>query len=131
VVTFEIHNGFWEPEHTMPERGLLVDTFYGVAYPLEGRGLSPEMEEQVRKDVTAFSRAQVGKPYNLNFLKSDTDETFYCSQLAYRAYLRCGIDLNTGQSIPHVPGTSSIIFPQEIWNGCIHRMTVEPVTSKQ
>ena len=131
VVTFQIHNGVWEPEHTMPERGLLVDTFYGVAYPLEGRSLSHEMEKKLREDVAAFSLAQIGKPYNLNFLKSDTDETFYCSQLMYRAYLRCGINLNTGESIPHVPGTSSIIFPQEIWNGCIHRMAVEPVISKQ
>jgi hypothetical protein len=131
VVTFEVHSGFWKPEHSMPERGLLVDTFYGVAYPLEGRGLSHEMEEQIREDVAAFALAQVGKPYNLNFLKSDTDEAFYCSQLTYRAYLRCGIDLNTGQSIPHVPGTSSIVFPQEVWNGCIHRMAVEPMNSKQ
>jgi len=122
VVTFEIHDGVWEPEHNMPERGLLVDTFYGAAYPLEGRGLSPEMEMQIRTDVAAFVLAQIGKSYNLNFLKSDTDEAFYCSQLAYRAYLRCGINLNTGQNIPDVPGTRSIIFPQEIWNGCIHRM---------
>jgi hypothetical protein len=131
VVTFEVHNGIWEAEHTMSERGLLVDTFYGITYPLEGRGLSHEMEEQLREDVAEFSLAQIGKPYNLNFLKSDTDESFYCSQLAYRAYLRCGIDLNTGQNIPDIPGTSSIIFPQEIWNGCIHRMAVEPVSSHQ
>ena len=131
VVTFEIHDGVWEPEHTMPERGMLVDTFYGVVYPLEGRGLSHEMEEQIREDVAAFALAQVGKPYNLNFLKSDNDAAFYCSQLAYRAYLRCGIDLNTGQSIPDVPGTSRIIFPQEIWGGCIHRMAGETVISNQ
>lgn len=131
VVTFEVHNGIWEAEHTMPERGLLVDTFYGVAYPLAGRGLSPEMEEQLREDVAAFSLAHIGKPYNLNFLKSDTDESFYCSQLAYRAYLRCGIDLNTGQNIPNIPGTGSVIFPQEIWNGCIHRMAVGSVISHQ
>jgi hypothetical protein len=131
VVTFQVHNGVWEPEHTMPERGLLVDTFYGVAYPLEGRNLSHDMEEKLREDAAAFSLAHIGKPYNLNFLKSDTDDAFYCSQLAYRAYLRCGINLNTGESIPHVPGTSSIIFPQEIWNGCIHRMAAEPVISHQ
>jgi len=122
VVTFEIHNNIWEPEHTMPERGMLVDTFHGVAYPLEGRGLSPEMEEQVREDVAAFSLAQTGKPYNLNFLNSDTDESFYCSQLAYRAYLRCGINLNTGLAMEHFPGTNRIVYPQEIWSGCIHRM---------
>jgi hypothetical protein len=125
VVTFEIHDGYWEPEHTMPERGLLVDTFYGVAYPLAGRGLSPEMEEQIRMDVATFAYAQVGKKYNLNFLNSNTDEAFYCSQLIYRAYLRCGIDLNTGLAIESLPGTNLIVFPQEIWDGCIHRMAVQ------
>jgi hypothetical protein len=115
----------------MPERGLLVDTFYGVAYPLEGRGLSHEVKEQIREDVAAFALAHIGKPYNLNFLKSDTDEAFYCSQLAYRAYLHSGINLNTGQSIPNVPGTSRIVFPQEIWNGCVHRMAQAPVNSKR
>ena len=122
VVTFNVGKGQWDAEQMLIERGQLVDTFYGVAYPLADRGLSPEMEEQVRADVAAFCLAQTGKSYNLNFLRSDTDESFYCSQLAYRAYLRCGINLNTGQNVPDVPGTSSIIFPQEIWSGCIHRM---------
>lgn len=123
VITFNMHNGKWDSDHTMPERGHLVDTFYGVAYPLEGRGLSIEMEEQIREDVAAFCLAQVGKPYNLNFLNSDTDDAFYCSQLAYRAYLRCGINLNTGLAMESLPGTNWIIYPQEIWSGCIHRMS--------
>ena len=122
VVAFNVHNGEWDSDHTMPERGHLVDTFYGVAYPLEGRGLSVEMEEEIREDVAAFCLAQVGKPYNLNFLNSDTDDAFYCSQLAYRAYLRCGINLNTGLAMESLPGTNWIIYPQEIWSGCIHRM---------
>ncbi len=122
VATFVVHDGFWDSSHSMAERGNLVDTFYGVAYPLEGRGLSPEMEQRIREDVTAFCLAQLGKPYNLNFLNSNTDEAFYCSQLAYRAYLRCGIDLNTGLAMEALPGTNWIIYPQEIWSGCIHRM---------
>ncbi len=122
VVAFNVHNGEWDSDHTMPERGHLVDTFYGAAYPLEGRGLSVEMEEEIREDVAAFCLAQVGKPYNLNFLNSDTDDAFYCSQLAYRAYLRCGINLNTGLAMESLPGTNWIIYPQEIWSGCIHRM---------
>ncbi len=80
------------------------------------------MEAQIREDIRMFCLENIGKPYNLNFVNSETDEAFYCSQLAYRAYQRCGINLNTGASVPDVPGTSSIIFPQEIWNGCIHRM---------
>jgi hypothetical protein len=121
VVTFEAHDT-WEPEHMLDDRGHLIDTFYGVAYPLAGRNLSPELEEQIRSDVANFCLAQVGKRYNLNFLNADTDATFYCSQLAYRAYLRCGINLNTGLAMESLPGTNSIIYPQEIWNGCIHRM---------
>ncbi len=128
VATFEVHDGLWDSDHSMTERGNLVDTFYGVAYPLEGRGLSSEMEEQIREDIAAFCLSQVGKPYNLNFLNSDTDEAFYCSQLAYRAYLRCGINLNTGLAMESLPGTNWIIYPQEIWSGCIHRMAIPSET---
>lgn len=132
VVTFEVHGGLWDAEHTMRERGHLVDTFYGVAYPLAGRGLSAELEEQIRTDIAAFALAQVGKSYNLNFLNSDTDESFYCSQLIYRAYLRCGINLNTGMAMESLPGTNQIVYPQEIWDECIHRMSDQsPVISRQ
>lgn len=130
VVTFNVKAGLWVSEKMMRKRGHLVDTFHGVAYPLEGRGLSQEMEEQVRLDVAAFAFSQVGKKYNLNFLNSNTDEAFYCSQLIYRAYLRCGIDLNTGLAMEGLPGTNLIIYPQEIWSGCIHRMAVETIPNK-
>ena len=130
VVTFNVNAGLWVSEKMMRKRGHLVDTFYGVTYPLAGRGLSQEMEEQIRLDVAAFAIAQVGKPYNLNFLNANTDEAFYCSQLVYRAYLRCGIDLNTGLAMEGLPGTNLIVYPQEIWSGCIHRMAGERVTSK-
>jgi hypothetical protein len=128
VVTFEVHDGVWDAEHAMRERGHLVDTFYGVAYPLAGRGLSAELEKQLRADIAAFALAQVGKSYNLNFLNSDTDESFYCSQLIYRAYLRCGINLNTGMAMESLPGTNRIIYPQEIWDECIHRIAGIAVT---
>jgi len=131
VVTFEVQGGNWVAEKMMRKRGHLVDTFYGVAYPLAGRGLSPELEEQIREDVAAFALAQVGKPYNLNFLNANSDDSFYCSQLIYRAYLRCGIDLNTGLAMEGLPGTNMIVYPQEIWSGCIHRMAGEPVNSGQ
>jgi hypothetical protein len=124
VVTFEVHGGHWEAESLMRERGHLVDTFYGVAYPLAGRGLSPEFEEQFRGDIAAFCLAQVGKAYNLNFLNPETEEFFYCSQLVYKAYQRVGINLNTGLAMEGLPGTNLIIYPQEIWEGNIHRMAV-------
>jgi hypothetical protein len=124
VITFDVHNGIWDAETMMKERGHLVDTFYGVAYPLAGRGISPELEGQMREDIAAFCLAQVGKPYNLNFLNAETEEFFYCSQLVYKAYQRVGINLNTGLAMEGLPGTNLIIYPQEIWEGNIHRMTV-------
>ena len=63
----------------------------------------------------------MGKPYNLNFLNAETEEAFYCSQLAYKAYQQIGIDLNTGLTMEQLPGTNAIIYPQEIWNGFSHR----------
>jgi len=131
VLTFDVKGGNWVSEKMMRKRGHLVDTLYGVAYPLAGRGLSPELEAQIREDIAAFALAQVGKPYNLNFLNPNTEESYYCSQLIYRAYLRCGIDLNTGLAMESLPGTNMIIYPQEIWSGCIHRMAAEPVSSEQ
>ena len=67
--------------------------------------------------------AHIGKPYNLNFLNAETEESFYCSQLIYKAYQQVGIDLNTGLSIEQLPGTNAIIYPQEIWGECMHRLS--------
>jgi hypothetical protein len=123
VITFDIHDGLWEAEHTMPERGMLVDTLYGVAYPLQEIGLSRDEETTIREGVAAYCLSQIGKPYNLNFLDPDTDRAFYCSQLAYKAYLPFGINLNTGLAMEMLPGTNQIVYPQEIWDGCAHQIS--------
>jgi len=75
----------------------------------------------MRIKVASYALSQIGKPYNLNFLNSDTEESFYCSQLAYKAYQQVGIDLNTGLAMEQLPGTNAIIYPQEIWDGFSHR----------
>ncbi|MBN1180221.1 MAG: hypothetical protein JXD18_13500 [Anaerolineae bacterium] len=120
VVIFEVEGGTWRAERMVKQRAMLADRFYGVAYPLQGRGLSRAEEAVIRVGVAGYCLAQVGKPYNLNFLDSDTEAAFYCSQLPYKAYIRHGIDLNTGQGVPNLPGTAKIVFPQEIWSGCAH-----------
>ena len=120
VVTFTIHGGIWHPEHTMAERGMLVDTFYGVAYPLMNIGLTQNEESEIRIGIMEYCLSHLGQPYNLNFLDPDRDDAFYCSQLAYKAYLPWGINLNTGMSIEQFPGTNQIIYPQEIWDSCSH-----------
>ena len=121
VITFNVPDGHWNTERMALQRGLLFDTFYGVASPLDGIGLSEGEEFEMRSSVAAYCLAQMGKPYNLNFLNTETEEAFYCSQLAYKAYKQVGIDLNTGLAMEQLPGTNAIIYPQEIWNGSSHR----------
>jgi len=129
VVTFHIHDGLWQPEQSMAERGMLVDTFYGVAYPLAEIGLTREEEYEIRTGVAEYCLSHLGKPYNLNFLDPDREDAFYCSQLAYKAYRPWGINLNTGLFIEQLPGTNQIIYPQEIWNGSVHRQEENSPTS--
>jgi cell wall-associated NlpC family hydrolase len=122
VITFEVHGQAWDTEFMARERGLLFDTLYGVSYPLAGMGLTPEREREMRAMVARYCLAQVGKPYNLNFLNAESEKSFYCSQLAYKAYQQVGIDLNTGLAMEQLPGTNAIIYPQEVWTGVPHRM---------
>ncbi len=121
VIEFEMPGPAWDAPALLKRR-LLLDSFYGVAYPLAGRGLSPEQETRTRLAVANFCREQAlhSKPYNLNYFNPRRDGAYYCSQLVYRAYLAQGIDLNTDQGVPAGP-LSPIVFPQEIWNACAHR----------
>ena len=126
VITFDVPRGHWNTEKMALQRGLLFDSFYGVASPLDGLGAEDEEEHELRAIVAAYCRAQVGKPYNLNFLNTDSEEAFYCSHLAYKAYQQIGINLNTGLAMEQLPGTNAIVYPQEIWNGFRHRAVVHP-----
>jgi cell wall-associated NlpC family hydrolase len=126
VITFDIPNGIWNTERMAIQRGLLFDTFYGVASPIDGLQASEHEEFEMRSRIASYCLAQVGKPYNLNFLNPEIEEAFYCSQLAYKAYQQIGIDLNTGLAMEQLPGTNGIIYPQEIWNGFPHREAKQP-----
>ncbi len=121
VNLFHLTDGIWDAEMMTKERGLLIDTFYGVSYPLAGLELGEEEETLMRMKVAEYALAQVGKSYNLNFLNAESEKSFYCSQLAYKAYEQIGIDLNTGLAMEQLPGTNEIIYPQEIWDGFPHK----------
>jgi len=121
VSTFELPDGLWESERILFERATLVDTIYGVVYPLKSLKLSTSDETRIREDILAYCLAQLGKPYNLNFLDAEREDAFYCSQLAYKAYQRHGINLNTGRGMTNLPGSEKIVYPQEIWDGFHHR----------
>jgi hypothetical protein len=122
VLAYEMPGGEWDAGPLEKKRQLL-DTLVGIAYPLEGRNLSPEEEWRIRTNVAAFCLEKVArrKPYNLNFFDPQTDGAYYCSQLIYKAYLTQGIDLNTNQGVPGDPLLGRIVFPMEIWNGLPHR----------
>ncbi len=122
VIAFDVPGDAWDSQAMFGARRML-DKLYGVAYPLRNREIGPETAEQIRIDVARYCLRQAtdGKPYNLNFLDSETEEAFYCSQLAYKAYARHGIDLNPPNSMLGIPGTGSIVFPQEIWDACEHQ----------
>lgn len=122
VTSFEMAGSTWFAKPLAKQRGRLHDRLHGTAYPLQGRGLTPEEEQRTREQVAAYCLAQLGKPYNLNFLNSETEDTFYCSQLAYRAYLSQGINLNTGMHLPGLPHTEKILFPKELWTGLPHAL---------
>jgi cell wall-associated NlpC family hydrolase len=122
VIKFTVFDGQWNTERMARRRGLLFDTFYGVSSPIDGLTASEEEQAELRAQVAAYCLAQVGKPYNLNFLNAETEEAFYCSQLAYKAYQQIGINLNTGLAMEQLPGTNAIVYPQEIWDGFPHRL---------
>ncbi|MFC1883674.1 YiiX/YebB-like N1pC/P60 family cysteine hydrolase [Thermodesulfobacteriota bacterium] len=121
VITYSIEGETWDADAMYTQRGIM-DSLYGIVFPLADKDLSSQKMTEIRKGVAEYclEQADKKKPYNLNFLNSGTEDAFYCSQLAYKAYLEYGIDLNTGIGVPEIPFTESIIFPQEIWNGCEH-----------
>ncbi|NUM46925.1 MAG: hypothetical protein HUU38_19645 [Anaerolineales bacterium] len=117
VNVFDLPGQTWNALDLVPLRGPILDTFKGVASPLEAVDWSEAQISQVRQAIAAYCLAQVGKPYNANYFNPQTEEAFYCSQLAYLAYLPHGINLNTELGVPDLPATQNIIFPQEIWKG--------------
>jgi hypothetical protein len=119
VIDFEVQGHTWDAA-AMFERRLIADTIYGIADPTVGRGFSPALEAAIRYEVGKFvdEQAEQHKPYNVNFFNSYSLDSFYCSQLPYMAYRRHGLNLNTGEGIPELPGVGSIIFPTEVWNAC-------------
>ena len=121
VSLFEMPGGRWASEQLVLERATLVDTFFGVVSPLKNLKPSTAEEKHMREDIVQYCLAQVGKPYNLNFLDPEREDAFYCSQLAYKAYQRHGISLNTGRGMPDLFGSEKIVYPQEIWDGFYHR----------
>lgn len=132
VVEFEIQGDTWDFANMLVQRGVR-DHLVGISYPLEGTSLPDDEVSRIRAEVATYCLAQAmaKKPYNLNFFDSRTEHGFYCSQLAYLAYLKHGIDLNTNIGVPDLPFSEYIVFPQEIWNECRHRRVPADTATKR
>ncbi|MCU0648557.1 MAG: hypothetical protein MUF00_11210 [Gemmatimonadaceae bacterium] len=123
VIVFEMPGTAWDAGALHETRGVL-DRLYGVAVPAL-RGHAAVSEEAVRRGVADFclDAAERHVQYNVNFFAADDDARFYCSQLIYRAYREHGIDLNTDDGVLGGPLLGRIVFPEEIWNTCPHRVS--------
>ncbi|MFN8498308.1 MAG: hypothetical protein U0641_10665 [Anaerolineae bacterium] len=119
VIVFEMPGEHWDAAALAGQR-ILHDTLVGAAYPLAGRGLSPQDEGRIRRGVADYclAQAEMHRGYNINIFDLDTTGAFYCSQLLYHAYLRFGIDLNSNVAVPTALGLDRIVFPEEIWRAC-------------
>ena len=119
VIVFDMPGEHWDGLALAGQR-ILQDSLVGVAYPLAGRGLSPEEEERIRRGVADYCLGQAakGRAYNINIFDLENTARFYCSQLIYHAYLRFGIDLNCNIGVPTALGLDRIVFPEEIWRAC-------------
>jgi len=123
VIAFDLQGQTWRPERLTGQRGKLLGALYGIAYPLEDRGYARRQRVTIRSQVAKYclDQARMRKPYNPNYFNVQTEGSFYCSQLVYKAYLPHGIDLNTEQGVPDIRAIRSVVFPQEIWSGCVHQ----------
>jgi len=101
----------WNSRKMFKERGL-IDTFHAASSALADRQLTPADEDAIRTSVCAFVLGCVGRPYNYDFFDPDTENRFYCSQLAYLAYKKVGINLHKGGL--GIPGIDRIVFPQQV-----------------
>ncbi len=122
VVAFKAPTGTWDGDAMYKARGF-IDRLYGAGDPLAGRGLPPGEETDVRLAAANFCLEQARRQarYNMNFVECDKPDEFYCSQLAYAAYLPHGVNLNLGRQMVGLPSTRSIVFPQEVWEACAQR----------
>ena len=121
VNLFRFFGGRWDTKRMQGQRDV-VDSLYGVGSLLQGRFPNPKQEEDARETVRSFVLDQIGKRYNMNFLDVDSEEDFYCSQLAYAAYKRVGLDMNVAAAGSlHPKFLNRIVTPEEVWNACCPR----------
>lgn len=113
--------------HALVRKRILLDSLVGIAYPLSGRGLQPAEEDRIRLAVANYCLAQAAanRPFNFDLFNANRPDRTYCSQLIAEAYRGEGIELDTNIGVPTAPIFAHAVFPQELWNGCVHRRVGE------
>ncbi len=111
----------WAAQALLRKR-LFVDSLVGVAYPLQGRGLTPHEETRIRESVAeyCFAQAIAGKPFNFNFFNATNPNRTYCSQLIADAYRTQGIELDNKLDVPRLSIFRRAVFPEALWAGSPH-----------
>jgi len=122
VSVLEMPGDTWDARALVRQR-ILLDTLVGVAYPLAGRGLPPDEEARIRASVADYCLAQAAahRPFNFDLLDATNAQRAYCSQLIAEAYRHEGIELDSNIGVPSARIFRDAVFPQELWNGCVHR----------
>jgi hypothetical protein len=123
VIAFELAGNVWEVASLREQRGGLMGQLYGVAYPLLGTTYSQHEGSRIRAAIAGYCLRQAAehKPYNWIVVNPEREDAFYCSQLAYKAYQPFQVNLNSERGIPDWPLLRSVVFPQEVWSGSVHR----------
>ncbi|GAB1596838.1 hypothetical protein [Lysobacter claricitrinus] len=128
VTLLTMPGNHWDADALVGKR-LFVDTLVGVAYPLQGRGLTAEEERRVRESVAAYclAHATADTPFNFNLFNATNPNRAYCSQLIADAYRNEGIELDTKRGVPRWRIFRRAVFPQALWAGSPHRRVPEPM----
>jgi cell wall-associated NlpC family hydrolase len=96
VVTESYPTGLSSPYPGVTTRRLEDDTGFWKAE--DWAILSPVATEVQRRAASTYAMQQAGKPYNYNYPDKETEGSFYCSELVWRAYQTQGIDLDSNFS---------------------------------
>jgi len=111
----------WNPEALLHHR-LFVDTFVGVAYPLDGRRIPQRQQDRIRMSVANYCLAQAasGKRFNFNLLDATNPRRTYCSQLIVEAYRTKDIHLDGKHAKKSLRTLRHVVLPESLWEGSPH-----------
>ena len=106
-LAFITNNGFGNPEVKLyPLSQLKQHDDYVVVL----RSYYPE-KINIDKAVN-YALNQLGKGYNTNFTDKETEESFYCTQLVYKAYLQADINIDYND---HLYNDYNLVLASDIY----------------